>query len=104
MSSSKDSGSAVTPPRRPYLLRAMHQWMSDAITPVEQGEVVAKIGKIGIKADAYRLINEARTRIAQHPAWTAKAEDENRADAVDAEYETLVARVDAAMTLNGKSY
>jgi stringent starvation protein B len=34
MSSTKDSGSAVPPPRRPYLLRAMHQWMSDAaLTP-----------------------------------------------------------------------
>ena len=34
MSSTKDSDSAAPPPRRPYLLRAMHQWMSDAaLTP-----------------------------------------------------------------------
>ena len=68
-----------------------------------QGDVVAKIGNIGLTAERAAEIKAASARVAAHPAWVEKMAQRDAGNKAEREYQAHVKAVENMMTLNGKS-
>ena len=62
------------------------------------------IGRIGLITENHSKLTEAKSIVANHPAWQAKKAAEAESYRVENEYRDHTTRVENMMTLNGKSY
>lgn len=69
-----------------------------------QGDVVAYIGKIGLKADRKAEIEALTARVKSAPQYVEQLAARDRAEKLDQEYQQHVRKVNGMMTLNGGSY
>jgi len=63
----------------------------------DSGEVVAKIGKVGLKQDRYSQVLAALESVKTNSEWQKKIAAEKQAAATDEDYRQHTARVDAMM-------
>lgn len=80
------------------------QGMVDLRTVTGQGDVVGQIGKIGLMASTLAEIQAAAVEVKAHPAHIALIAAREAGYKAEMEHDTHTARVEAAMTLDGKSY
>lgn len=76
------------------------EWLRD----IKQGDVVACIGKIGLKADRKAEYDAIVRRLESTPQYTEQLAAHARAEKVDREYRTHTRKVNDMMTLNGGTY
>lgn len=75
------------------------------LTPVtDHPVVVAKIGRVGLKADRYSQLRAAIAAVEAHPEYVAELAARAEGLRVMAEHEEHVARVENMMTLGGRTF
>ena len=62
------------------------------------------IGNLGLIPENYTKLQVAKATVENHPMWQTKKIAEAKSEMVEKEYQDHVARVDAMMTMNGKTY